>query len=154
MTATALRYCSEKQAAFITRLLSEKTVSDEVRSKIGDPARLEVKSATKVIDWLLKQPTQTRADAVTAEGMYLNGTAIYRVKRSKTSGNLYAQRLLGNQYVYEAGSIRTLTASMRMTLEQAKAYGQQTGTCCVCAATLTDPKSIAAGIGPVCANRI
>ena len=154
MSTDTLRYCSEKQAAFITRLLSEKDISDETRAKIGDPARLESKSASNLIGWLLARPTQTRADAVTTEGVYLNGTAIYRVKRSKTSGNLYAQRLVGTQYAYEAGAIRSLTASMRMTLEQAKTYGQQTGTCCVCAAVLTDPKSIAAGIGPVCANRV
>lgn len=154
MSVATLRFCSEKQAQFITRLLSEKTVSDEVRAKIGDPSRLESKSASKVIDWLMRQPNVTQDDAVTDEGMYIDGVSIYRVKRSKTSGRLYAMRLVGSQFVYEAGAFRTLKASNRMTLEQAKAYGVKTGICCVCAATLTDPKSIAAGIGPVCAKRV
>jgi|SRR5699024_7531825 len=35
-----------------------------------------------------------------------------------------------------------------------RAYGQHTGTCGVCSRTLSNPESVAAGIGPVCASRI
>ena len=38
----------------------------------------------------------------------------------------------------------------RMTLEEAEEFGQLYGICCVCAAILTNPESIARGIGPVC----
>lgn len=38
-------------------------------------------------------------------------------------------------------------------LEAAKAYGREIGCCGVCNRTLTNPDSIAAGIGPVCARR-
>lgn len=154
MTTTTARFCSEKQAQFIIRLLSEKEVSIQVRDKIGDPARLEVRSASKIIDWLMAQPQQTNADAVTDVGMYMDGVTIFKVRRSKTTGALYAMRLVGNKFMYESGSIRALKSSQRMSLDQAKAYGVQTGTCCVCAAVLTDPKSIASGIGPVCAKRV
>lgn len=34
----------------------------------------------------------------------------------------------------------------------AKVYGKETGTCCCCGAELTDPVSIANGIGPICAG--
>lgn len=154
MTTTTARFCSEKQAQFIVRLLSEKEVSQEVRDKIGDPSRLELRSASKIIDWLRDQPQQTTDDAVTDEGMYIDGLTIFKVRRSKSSGSLYAMRLVGNKFVYEAGAIRALKSSQRMSLDQAKAYGVQTGTCCVCAAALSDPKSVAAGIGPVCAKRV
>lgn len=33
-------------------------------------------------------------------------------------------------------------------------FGKRTGVCGVCSKTLTDPKSVKAGIGPVCAGRI
>lgn len=33
------------------------------------------------------------------------------------------------------------------------AYGKETGICCVCARTLTNPTSIEAGIGPICAEQ-
>jgi len=32
-------------------------------------------------------------------------------------------------------------------------YGKETGVCCCCGRTLTDPVSIDAGIGPICAGR-
>lgn len=32
-------------------------------------------------------------------------------------------------------------------------YGHRTGSCCICGRTLTDPESIAAGIGPICAGK-
>lgn len=35
----------------------------------------------------------------------------------------------------------------------AVAFGMNTGRCCICGRTLTDPSSIEAGIGPVCASR-
>ena len=35
----------------------------------------------------------------------------------------------------------------------AEAYGQETGTCCICNATLTNKESIARGIGPICAEK-
>jgi len=39
-------------------------------------------------------------------------------------------------------------------LEACKAYGRQIGECGKCHRTLTNPESIAAGIGPVCAGRL
>lgn len=35
----------------------------------------------------------------------------------------------------------------------AQAYGIETGVCCICSRELTDPVSIAQGIGPICAGR-
>jgi hypothetical protein len=40
-----------------------------------------------------------------------------------------------------------------MTLDQAKAFGALYGACCNCGKTLTDERSIEAGIGPVCARK-
>jgi hypothetical protein len=39
------------------------------------------------------------------------------------------------------------------SLEAAKAYGREIGVCGVCNRTLTNPDSISAGIGPVCAGK-
>lgn len=36
---------------------------------------------------------------------------------------------------------------------EAVRYGRETGTCCCCGRELTDPNSIAAGIGPICAAK-
>lgn len=44
-------------------------------------------------------------------------------------------------------------AARRLSLEEAKQFGKIYGFCVKCGATLTDEKSIAAGIGPVCASK-
>jgi len=46
-----------------------------------------------------------------------------------------------------------LEAFARNPEEQARLYGFRTGTCCFCAAELTNETSMALGYGPVCAKR-
>lgn len=110
-------------------------------------------------------PARAAAPAkVTEDGMYKtpDGT-IYKVQRNRERTNLYAKRLvvLGPgedsatvEFVYAPGALRTLTADMRLSLEDAKAFGALYGTCCVCGRTLTNETSIEAGIGPICAGRL
>jgi hypothetical protein len=88
--------------------------------------------------------------------MYRNAEGdIFKVQRSRESGNLYAKRLdLIEGFIYEAGAIRNLKPSDRMTLDDAKAFGVQYGICCVCGALLTNEVSVAEGIGPVCGGRV
>lgn len=76
---------------------------------------------------------------------------VYRVQRSKSSGKLYALRVLeGGGTEYAPGMVTRLDPSRKLTLEEAKAWGRRTGTCCACYRTLTNPASIEAGVGPVC----
>jgi hypothetical protein len=106
---------------------------------------------------------------VTEDGMYRdpNGT-IFKVQVAvHGSGHLYAKQMVEldtpvemkrgtrtHEFVYVSGAIRTLTAGMRMTLAEAKEFGALYGTCCRCGLLLTDEGSIAAGIGPICANKV
>lgn len=103
---------------------------------------------------------QVPANPVTEVGMYLTPEGVaYRVKRSQ-AGRLYASRYVpeaqerSDRFVYEGGAVYRLDASMRMTLEQAKALGAQYAQCCVCGRDLSATESVEAGIGPVCAGRI
>lgn len=139
---------SDKQVAFINSLLSERVFSGEV-----DFANLTSKMASDLIGQLLNAPKQVSTLSV---GMYRTADGeIYRVQASRETGRLYAKHLdLINGFEYEAGAIFKITASDRMTLEQAKLFGVETGFCCVCGILLTDPKSVQAGIGPVCAKRV
>lgn len=52
------------------------------------------------------------------------------------------------------GVVNELTADQRLSLEEAQAFGKLYGVCCCCATILTDEKSIAAGIGPICASKL
>lgn len=103
---------------------------------------------------------QAPANPVTEVGMYLNAEGVaYRVKRSQ-AGRLYASRFVpeaqarADRFVYEGGAVYRLDASMRMTLEQAKALGARYSQCCVCGRDLSAEQSVEAGIGPICAGRL
>jgi hypothetical protein len=140
---------SEKQIAFLTTLTSERVFTSEITL-----ANLTSKEASDLITQLLASPKKSGVELEV--GMYKTADGeIYRVQRSRESGNLYAKRLdLIEGFVYEAGCIRKITASDRMTLDEAKAFGVETGMCCVCGAFLTDPKSVEQGIGPICIKRV
>lgn len=95
------------------------------------------------------------------EGMWIIGEVgndeakIYKVQIAvHGSGRPYAKLLTTDGFEYAAGALREIGQHGRkMTLDEAKAYGKLYGVCCKCGATLTDENSIAAGIGPVCAQK-
>jgi hypothetical protein len=107
-----------------------------------------------------QRQVEAPANPVTEIGMYINAEGVaFRVKQSK-AGRLYASRFVpeaqarADRFVYEGGAVYRLDASMRMTLEQAKALGAQYSQCCVCGRDLSAEESVEAGIGPVCAGRL
>lgn len=138
-----------KQVSFIQSLASERGVSSV------DYANLTISSASDLIGKFLSMPKAGSRPVVTSVGMYQTAEGdIYRVKQSRESGNLYAMRLSSHGgFEYESGAMRKLSSADRMTLEAATAYGVATGLCCVCGIMLTDPASVARGIGPICAKR-
>lgn len=122
-------------------------------------------AASNVIDGLQyapkrQEPVIDSAQQVESiEGMHRLDGKIFKVQVAKNgSGRMYAKELTGDseegfQFVYAPGAVRKLSASTRLSLEEAKEFGALYGTCCVCSRTLTDENSIAAGIGPVCAGK-
>lgn len=150
---------SEKQMTFLASLIERKGYT-EAAAGIAD---LTARQASNLIDILLKMadaprptaPAVTRTSRVElADGMYLKDGVVYKIQHAvHGSGRQYAKQLDGNTFTYAQGAITRLTAEDKMTLEQAKEYGALYGTCCVCGRTLTDEKSIEAGIGPICAGK-
>ena len=100
-------------------------------------------------------PAPAPARAALAQGMYRREGIVYRVVRAQ-AGHLYAKALnpATGAFDYAPGAMRALTPEDRMTVSEAAAYGRQIGRCCVCGATLTDPESVARGIGPICGKRV
>ena len=127
--------------------LSEK----QVRAVLNNIARDAERNAERA---------RSASDPVTECGIYRNDKGVYRVAKSRESGNLYALRFVpdaptrSERFVYEKGAVFALTASDRLTLAQAVELGAQHGLCVVCGAELTDPTSIERGIGPVCAKKV
>lgn len=160
-TTTATREATAKQVGFLTRLIGDRpgwaAENELTATTIGQFNRQAI---SQLIDAALQQPKETGSAEPVTEGMYRtdDGT-VYRVVRTRDGRNLYAKQLHvdGNgraRFEYAGGAINRLSQADRMTLEEAKAIGATTGVCCVCAAELTDPRSVEAGIGPVCASRI
>jgi hypothetical protein len=56
-------------------------------------------------------------------------------------------------FVYTPGLMSRLQDGMRLTAEQARAFGRQYDLCVACGHYLEDDRSLAAGYGPVCASK-
>ncbi|MGB2791289.1 MAG: DUF6011 domain-containing protein [Candidatus Moraniibacteriota bacterium] len=160
----AITSATDKQLAFIDRLLSEKDLSGTPFLDEPRPRYLTKDVASRVIDQLMSLPRQSRAAEPTTdiEGMHKVGHRVFKVQRAvHGSGGLYAKELSERHdhswsFEYAPGAIKRfgLNGATKMTLAEAKAFGALYGTCCVCGRTLTNETSIEEGIGPVCAGRL
>lgn len=87
------------------------------------------------------------------------GIRVFKVIPNVTTGMLYGMELIGGKWIYVRSARKLIGAQIAagkghvLTLEEAKEYGKITGVCCRCGKVLTDPKSVEAGIGPICAGR-
>lgn len=97
------------------------------------------------------------------EGFYLHGSKIYKVQRAvHGSGHLYAKMLVlegrdddvRGTWVYARGAINGLHQDLRMTEDEAAAFGKLYGICCICGTQLNNEVSVERGIGPVCAKKM
>jgi hypothetical protein len=107
-----------------------------------------------------------RTPAVTEDGLYRTPDGqIYKVQVALYgSGRLYAKKLVElaiprvlkndkirtHDFEMEPGAIARLTPAMKMSREEAQAWGRLYGTCCRCGLSLTDDNSIDRGLGKVC----
>lgn len=100
-------------------------------------------------------PTVVTGNAELPSGMYVRNGDFYRVVHSK-AGRAYAKKLnrRNGKYEYARGAIFNLRARDRATLEQVADVSRRLGKCCICGQTLTNARSVDAGIGPVCAKKI
>ena len=82
----------------------------------------------------------------------------YVVVQNKAKTNTYAKVLtkVGNKWTWEyaPGMGRKLASMTPMIIDVAAAWGHLHGQWLVCLRPLTDPESVKAGLGPVCAKRI
>ena len=87
-----------------------------------------------------------------ALGYYQVDDTYYVVAESK-AGNAYAKEWNGYGWDYVGRApFASLAGVDPLTAEQAAEFGHAFGRCIVCGRTLTDPASVAAGIGPICAQ--
>lgn len=163
MNATAIaRPASVKQVSYLASLLVQKDTSgwesidwDKVETSLRE-GTVTLAQATFLIDVLVDLPRKPvvheDGEAVTTGYYFLEGE-VYQVVESK-AGRLYGKHFTEAGYEYQPGALRMLKHAARLTVEMAAEAGVKTGRCCVCARLLTDPESVANGIGPICQNKL
>lgn len=161
---------SPKQMSFLEELVTDVIGAGVFAAKKSEFEALDKPGASHVITTLLqarKSANVGQSSRIPASrlrnpdppvGFHYIDKTVYRVRISST-GNTYATRLvptlLSNgswEYVGKKPWNR-LNEHTLMTLEQAQEFGKQFGICVRCAALLSDPQSVADGIGPVCKKR-
>lgn len=100
----------------------------------------------------IKKDDVPQGEAVTKPGFYWKGDDVIEAYHTK-KGFLVARTIVNGKKGEYLGKNGLIGLGRRLTLEQAKEYGRETGVCISCGAELTDPVSIEAGIGPTCAKK-
>ena len=168
------RPASDKQLAFIKKLMDERPdwseqLDDEQVERAFDVMGQKLVTggeASTLIESLLAFPATREGEVPVAErggpGYYTRDGEFYVVVKSR-QGRLYAKQLAAHQtysgaerfsWDYAPGVAATFAEADRVAVEQAAEWGHLHGHCFKCLKPLTDPKSVAAGIGPVCAKKV
>lgn len=128
-----------------------------VVSRNGDAKEVKLGEALGSTDygnvWSIAKPEALE------NGYYLIDGGIFKVRPTKDGERQYGMRLSvfngRGKWEYEQGAMRLIREQgVKLTVEEAAAFGHLHGLCAVCGRTLTDPKSVERGIGPVCAGKL
>lgn len=87
---------------------------------------------------------------VETPGAYETAEGIWRVRLNKDDRQPYAEKITQGKAEYIKGAIFRIFAEDKMTEERAQELSVAWSECIVCGRTLTDPKSIAQGMGDTC----
>ena len=142
---------SEKQIAWVhylaTDQLNQDLKGEDVRGKYYD---LVTKMYTA---GAMRSKFQVRLPGITLSTVNkgVNSGCVYVHENNIYVGKITANgNLIGNA---SEDVLNLLEDANDNLLQLAKIYGHETGTCSICARTLSDPLSIQMGIGPICAKR-
>lgn len=137
------------------RLAAFKAKSDEAKAaKSGevDLSKIEELFDTARSNGLKKLKFRTEAcDISPAPEHGRNAGSLYVTKGDEYFGKLTNGKFFATREAPET-IIEQLRELAKDPLAVGVAYGKQTGKCCICARELTDPASVEAGIGPICAG--
>lgn len=177
-----VKMASDRQAAFIGRLLDQRDAGDEeaaarLRGLVAEG--ISMQAAGKAIDWLLARPRKAadggRADGEPAAvGVYQRDGRVYVVREFKPANEdrkvRYAREVVtlrdgqgdrlglgGERVRYEEvtapGMQWQLLDGELVPMGELSRLGIRFGRCLVCGTRLEVASSVERGIGPVCARR-
>lgn len=82
-----------------------------------------------------------------------NAGALYVKQRGEYAGKIVGDKFKAAWGVKEDAILPDLLAIAANPADVLRVKGKETGRCCCCGRELTDPESVAAGIGPICASK-
>lgn len=147
---------SDKQRAAAERMLAKLDTNAAERAKLSgevDVTAIEALFATAKANGL-KRPAFVAYDLriSPAPETGANAGAYYVKFAGEYQGKIKNGRFIASGAA-EASTLATLNAIASDPAGAARRYGKETGICCCCGKELTDPASVEAGIGPVCATK-
>lgn len=159
---TGCEWPEARQGVAHMRSMADQMTKREASAAIGaamdnnDKLREELKDIG--VEPAPQRPVETPVTEFVTTGMYQVNDRIFKVLPSRASERHYAKELVGESqtgfgFEYARGAMRMIRPEHRMTAAQAAEFGKLTGSCCCCGRLLTDPNSIADGIGPVCKDK-
>lgn len=163
-------FVTDAQVRFVKKLVNDRVVTmlDEdpnavLTAVLEDSGAVDRREVSKLIDAMLALPKRSKPAVQVADlGYYLvDGNHLYVVSESQDGKRRYAKRLEFSEFgratwVYARGAVQALAEQNipKLTVEEAAVLGRRHGVCVLCGRTLTDPASVEAGIGPICAGRL
>lgn len=166
--AVAMRQAVEKYGSLterqITAALSAIVKRDEARARVETAKQARAKQAQPVNVSALEQAFAKARETKKLPKLLVAGIKIYPAKAdSANAGALYVRggpgylgKIMGGKFYRSRECTPQMETSVLAILADPKGKaieaGRLTGTCAVCGRELTDPDSIAAGIGPICAT--
>lgn len=169
---------TDKQIAFIAKMIERVEIKVGTNTTTEAVAALEFiqqtkeklmlgttnkRQASSIIGLLIRHEARNYDTPTTPTnaplGVYKHGGEIYRVVKARQSENRYAQKLItiegrAPRWDIAYGFVRTLKVEELISPEVAAQMGRAFGYCVICGRFLSDPESIAKGIGPVCYERV
>jgi hypothetical protein len=160
-------HATEKQISYATSLIQKKeggldTLNHYLYNRsVNAIEQLDRKDVSEIIAQLQHTPNKTIPIAITEVGAYLLDGTIYSIRLGNQSKKwqVWSYDKQEGKYLREPiqakedSILQSVQPTNRLTLENAIKYSVQTGICCHCGRTLTVLKSVAGGIGPICAKR-
>lgn len=155
-------YASEKQVSFAQSLSNSKENGLEIvnnflqKNNVLSLDKLDKSKVSLLITEL--KATEDKKATITEVGAYLYEGVVYSIRKNQYDKFIvwtYNEERKAYERNYSATKnlLNKIQPTDRLTLELAIKYSAQTGICCHCGRSLTVLKSVAGGIGPICAKR-
>jgi hypothetical protein len=162
--AGVINPASEKQLSFANSLIAKKEGGTETLNhylhnrKVSSLEELDRKDVSEIINALKFAKEVTPPMKITEVGAYILNGIVYSIRQhSETKRwSVWTYSDTAERYVRndkESNVLYQLDTTDRLTLELAIKYSAQVGICVHCGKTLTVLKSVAGGIGPICAKK-